>query len=205
LQFTLISKPDTVASEQPITTINKTDKDTTALSVNEKEASYYQIQIGSFKTRSKSQKVAQTVTAKTKSPFSLIYSSKNKLFGIRGPNIDDRKLAIETAYSYSQNNYPRAALVILTKDSTFKSNAIPKITDDTDFRFQLYVAKHSKLHTGRVATLIQEYPGLRLNQTGEEMLIIDNIQRWKHLENLKNEFSQIPSVQKVIRVIVQDK
>ena len=166
---------------------------------------YYQIQIGSFKTRSKSQKVAQTVTAKTKSPFSLIYSSKNKLFGIRGPNIDDRKLAIETAYSYSQNNYPRAALVILTKDSTFKSNAIPKITDDTDFRFQLYVAKHSKLHTGRVATLIQEYPGLRLNQTGEEMLIIDNIQRWKHLENLKNELSQIPSVQKVIRVIVQDK
>jgi hypothetical protein len=205
LQFTLISKPDTVASEQPITTINKTDKDTTALSVNEKEASYYQIQIGSFKTRSKSQKVAQTVTAKTKSPFSLIYSSKNKLFGIRGPNIDDRKLAIETAYSYSQNNYPRAALVILTKDSTFKSNAIPKITDDTDFRFQLYVAKHSKLHTGRVATLIQEYPGLRLNQTGEKMLIIDNIQRWKHLENLKNELSQIPSVQKVIRVIVQDK
>jgi len=114
LNFSVIPKNVTTQPKQKIIA----QKDTTTAKKKQpdkisKKEFYYQIQLASFKTLDKAEKVASEASTKLGGTFSVTQNTKNGLYAIRSAPIPKRNHAIETIISYHNSDYSSAALVIL--------------------------------------------------------------------------------------------
>lgn len=117
LTFTVIPKPDT-AKSQPLTTDFSNDQSdqSAELAAEKPNRQAYQIQIASFQTHRKAERVAQEATRQLDGTFSVVKNTSNGLYAIRSDSLFDRENAIETITSYHNSSYKNAALVVLKNE-----------------------------------------------------------------------------------------
>jgi hypothetical protein len=109
LNFTLTPKSTTEPTAAD-TVSSKSTADTTYIS---DQQLYYKIQIASFRTLTKAKKVATLAASRLKGSFSVIFNTNTNLYAIRSFPIANRDQALKNILSYRDNDFERAALVIL--------------------------------------------------------------------------------------------
>lgn len=101
-------------NEKTKTTQEEVVKNTTK---DREELNRYKIQIASFKTAEKAQKVAADASKIINRPFKPVKNVLNNLYAIRSPLMDTEQEAIEQYRTLVDNNFGHNALVVLNKTS----------------------------------------------------------------------------------------
>lgn len=145
LNFTVVPKGDTTSTEKEIITktdikkptndIDTTETDTANIKSADKINPYFQIQLASFQTLSKSEDVVNNIGQYLDNSYYITKNTNLNLHAIRTNPIFDQSIAINTLRSH-QNYYPNAALVKTTynpssQDSSQKSKLVLGLFGDS--------------------------------------------------------------------------